>query len=68
MRLCPCCGNPIAARFYLCRSGWAQLPDAAKKALNRKDGLPAARRLAQLRAQLNAGVALTDIEITEEPT
>ena len=68
MRPCPACGKAIAARFYLCRSCWGELPADVRWALNRKDGLPAARRLAQLLEQIKAGVPLNDIEITEEPS
>lgn len=60
---CPSCGQPKAARLYVCGGCWATLPRAARTALNRRDSL-ASQRLRELYRQLQEGVALHQIQIT----
>lgn len=61
----PChgCGNPRPPRTYLCRNCWALLPAPARRALNRRDKT-AFLRLRELHKQLDAGVPLTEIQVT----
>lgn len=61
---CPACKGPKAPRQYLCSGCWWTLVPAARRALNRRDGMPAARRLGALLEQLKAGTPLHRIEIT----
>jgi hypothetical protein len=60
----PCrgCRRPRPPRMYLCGACWDQLTAATRYALNRKDG-PIAR-LRQLHTQLEAGIPLSEIEVT----
>jgi hypothetical protein len=60
---CPSCGQPKAARLYVCPGCWATLTRAARTALNRRDS-KAALRLLELHRQVRDGVALHLIEIT----
>jgi hypothetical protein len=60
---CRACRTPKPSRHYLCPSCWGQLPDAARRALNRRDG-KAFARLRELHAHIDAGRALGELEIT----
>ncbi len=53
-----------APHHYLCGPCWTQLPAAARKALCRR-GPQAALRLIELHRQLNAGVPLAKVVITQ---
>jgi len=61
---CPACDEAKAPRMYLCRGCWFTLPSQARSALNRRDGMPAARRLGELRQQLRDGVPIHTIVIS----
>lgn len=62
---CRTCRTPRPPRTYLCRNCWNQLPTAAQTALTRRDTQAKARaRLRELHRQLDAGVALTEIQVT----
>lgn len=67
MRTSPCrsCRAPRPPRMYLCGNCWSQLSTAARRALNRKDVHPRPIvRLRELHRQLDAGVPLTEIQVT----
>lgn len=59
---CPSCPRTKPRNFYLCRTCWFQLPQAARTALNRRDD-EAGARLIDLYHQLNRGVPLADIKV-----
>ncbi|MEV0114651.1 hypothetical protein AB0H77_15565 [Streptomyces sp. NPDC050844] len=60
---CRSCRSPRPPRMYLCGNCWSQLPAAARRALNRKDSRAIAR-LRELHTQLDAGVPLSEIQVT----
>jgi hypothetical protein len=62
-RPCPACSGLKAARQYLCRGCWFTLQSAARRALNKHDGL-AARRLSELLEQLRNDMPLHLIVVT----
>ena len=65
---CPGCPSGIKGPGkYLCLGCWNSLPMAGRRLLNRRDA-HAFARLRQLHTQLDAGVPLAAIHITEEPT
>lgn len=61
---CPACQGPKPANTYLCKSDWFTLTADARTALLVKDGIPAARRLGELRNQIKAAVPLDKVVIT----
>lgn len=62
---CRSCGTPKPSRLYLCGGCWAQIPAAARRALNARGnrGLALAR-LRELYDHIDAGRPLGDLEIT----
>jgi hypothetical protein len=63
---CPGCPSGMKGPGkYLCLGCWSTLSMATRRALNRRDSRAFAR-LRQLHTQLDAGVPLADIRITEE--
>ncbi|MGW0566116.1 hypothetical protein [Streptomyces tauricus] len=62
----PCKGGCRGTRQphrYLCLTCWHALPAAARRALARSDA-HAVARLRELHRQLEAGIPLTEIEVT----
>jgi hypothetical protein len=61
----PCRGCNGIKRLgqYLCTGCWSQLPDPTRAALNIKDGMPAARRLASMLEQIRNGVPLSEVDV-----
>ncbi|GAA2456268.1 hypothetical protein GCM10010191_89550 [Actinomadura vinacea] len=64
--VCRSCQGTKLARHYLCGDCWAQLPEPARTALNRRDNV-AFRRLVDLHTQLREGVPLHEIEVAPWP-
>lgn len=60
---CRVCRTPRPRRMYLCRDCWFELPELARRALNRRDSRAFAR-LRELHKQIDAGVPLTGIRIS----
>jgi hypothetical protein len=60
---CRACRTPKPSRFYLCPTCWAQLPETARHALNRRDG-QALARLRELHHHVDSGRPLAELEIT----
>lgn len=60
---CPACPQTRAPGQYLCRGCWFALPVAARRALNLRDRRSMAR-LQELLAQVRAGRALGEVEVT----
>lgn len=60
---CRACRAPKPSRWYLCGACWAALPEAARRALNRRDGRAFAR-LRELHAHIDSGQPLEELEIT----
>lgn len=60
---CRVCRASKPARWYLCRDCWTQVPDPARRALNRRDDRALAR-LRELHAHIDNGLPLTQVEIT----
>lgn len=60
---CRSCRGPRPPRMYLCGNCWGRLSAATRRALNRKDSRAVAR-LRELHNQLDAGVPLTEIQVT----
>lgn len=58
---CRTCQTPRPPRMPLCGNCWASLPAPARRALNRRDNHA---RLRELHRQLDAGVALADVQVT----
>ncbi|MFD3844769.1 hypothetical protein ACFWVB_02615 [Streptomyces microflavus] len=59
---CRACRTPKPVRWYLCGTCWAALPEAARRALNKRDG-KALARLRALHAHIDSGRPLNELEI-----
>ncbi|TDD31660.1 hypothetical protein E1287_25710 [Actinomadura sp. KC06] len=60
---CPSCQGEKLPSHYLCLTCWRKIPEATRKALNRRDAA-AFRRLSDLREQLRRNVPLNEIQVT----
>lgn len=62
--VCPSCKGAKTERMYLCSGCWFALTGPARRALTKHDGMPAVRRVGELRQQLRDDVPLHEIVIS----
>ncbi|MEV3895376.1 hypothetical protein [Streptomyces anulatus] len=60
---CRSCRSPKPSYLYLCPPCWRALPQAARRALDKRDG-KALARLRQLHAHIDSEQPLEELEIT----